>query len=312
MNDANVKKSNKKRIVITVCLALVGAILLTAIGYVIYVFAAYDRIDDNADLSILNGNDTAAPVGEELKIITYNIGFAAYTPEYSFFMDGGEYSRAVSEESVHSVMADIALLLKSENADFLMLEEVDEMKYKVGDKVRVRDDLEVGQVYGDCEFIMEMKGFSGKIMTIEKAYCSSYRLHGGGTWHFTDEMLEDVESGVMMIKIYQDGNKVIAKKEGKFGVARCSPDDKFDFFTGAKLALDRLEEKCKPYAWLKDRMTYYYPAPYRDILCNYEMYQNTEFDKRMISRGLVYKTKEEAIEAAEKMLAVLKEDDDAS
>ena len=66
------------------------------------------------------------------------------------------------------------------------------MKYKVGDKVRVRKDLEVEQVYGNCDFIKEMKEFRGKIMTVEKAYYSSYHLHGGGTWHWSDEMLEDV------------------------------------------------------------------------------------------------------------------------
>ena len=86
MSEANVKKISKKRIILLSCLALVGAILLTVIGYVVYVFADYKRIEDNESLQVLSGNDADAPVGEELKIITYNIGFAAYTPEFSFFM----------------------------------------------------------------------------------------------------------------------------------------------------------------------------------------------------------------------------------
>ena len=52
----------------------------------------------------------------------------------------------------------------------------------------------------------------------------------------------------------KDGRKVIAKNEltGKVGVARCNPEDEFDWETGAKLALVRLFEadnaalvKCK-------------------------------------------------------------------
>ena len=62
------------------------------------------------------------------------------------------------------------------------------------------------------------------------------------------------------IDIWSNGEKVIASMGTKEGVARCSPEDEFDFFVGAKLALERLEEQCKPYAWLKDGMTYYYPT----------------------------------------------------
>lgn len=53
------------------------------------------------------------------------------------------------------------------------------------------------------------------------------------------------------IEIIVNGNKVIAKKDGKVGVAKCSPEDEFDIFTGVRLAIDRLEEKC----WLKEDMT---------------------------------------------------------
>ena len=111
------------------------------------------------------------------------------------------------------------------------------------------------------------------------------------------------------IEIIVNGSKVIAKKDGKVGVAKCSPEDEYDIFVGAKLALERLEEKCKPYGWLKKGVTYYFPHVARNDLYDYYEYDNDndDTDKRMISRGLVFKTKEEAIEAAKKMLAALKE-----
>lgn len=64
---------------------------------------------------------------------------------------------------------------------------------------------------------------------------------------FSDDMLEPVRSD--RITIYRDGPKVIAedKNTGRTGVARCNPADEFDFYTGAKLAFERLtgEEKKK-------------------------------------------------------------------
>ena len=38
--------------------------------------------------------------GTSLNITSWNIGFGAYTDDYSFFMDGGEYSRGFSEDIV--------------------------------------------------------------------------------------------------------------------------------------------------------------------------------------------------------------------
>ena len=42
------------------------------------------------------------------------------------------------------------------------------MKYKVGDKVRVREDLEVYKLYGREAFTSEMVPLKGKIVTISK------------------------------------------------------------------------------------------------------------------------------------------------
>ena len=63
-----------------------------------------------------------------------------------------------------------------------------------------------------------------------------------------------------------------------------------------------------PYSWLKEGMKYYYPhvSQTDDLYASCE-YANDEFDKTIISRGLVFRTKEEAVEAAKKMLAALKE-----
>ncbi len=84
-----------------------------------------NRIEDNQALQINSVASDAVLVGEEYKIVSYNIGFAAYTPDFGFFMDGGKESRAKSEESVKNVTSGIAEFLNSESPDFMMIEEVD-------------------------------------------------------------------------------------------------------------------------------------------------------------------------------------------
>ncbi|MFR8854443.1 MAG: endonuclease/exonuclease/phosphatase family protein [Oscillospiraceae bacterium] len=106
---------------------IIGAVLLLLLGYVIYVFAAYDRIEDNQELSVQAGSDakSSVPTGTPLNITSWNIGFGAYTDDYSFFMDGGEYSRGFSEDIVGETVEKMASDLAEMDSDFYLVQEVD-------------------------------------------------------------------------------------------------------------------------------------------------------------------------------------------
>jgi hypothetical protein len=104
------------------------------------------------------------------------------------------------------------------------------------------------------------------------------------------------------------GNKVIARCNGKTGVARCHPDDAFDFFVGAKIALERLEEADKPYSWLESGTRYYTPDITARSLYVEHAYATDIWDKRYMERDIVFKTPEEAIACAKKMLEVVKQE----
>jgi hypothetical protein len=105
------------------------------------------------------------------------------------------------------------------------------------------------------------------------------------------------------LTILVKNNKVIAKMDNKVGIAKCSPEDEFNIFTGAKLALDRLEEKCNPYSWLKYGDVYYVPSFINEDLYDWYTYTNDSIDKKVKKRGIAFKTKEEAINFAKKMLS---------
>lgn len=74
---------------------ILGIIILALIGYIIYLFASYHRIEDNLPLEVeSHAADAELTTEKEYSALTYNIGFGAYTPDFSFFMDGGKFSWA--------------------------------------------------------------------------------------------------------------------------------------------------------------------------------------------------------------------------
>lgn len=68
------------------------------------------------------------------------------------------------------------------------------MKYKVGDKVRIRKDLVMGGNYGDSVAVDDMVDMGGNVVTIERVGNLGYYIEedpDGYCW--TDEMFEPVE-----------------------------------------------------------------------------------------------------------------------
>lgn len=121
-------KTGLKRFLKIAAIILLTLLLIVA-GYLIYVLASYHRIPDNKELTVtvpegefMTGKITT---GEEYTAVTYNIGFGAYLPDFSFFMDGGKSSWAKSKESVMSTVSGASLLVKGYNPDFVLFEEVD-------------------------------------------------------------------------------------------------------------------------------------------------------------------------------------------
>ena len=66
------------------------------------------------------------------------------------------------------------------------------MKYKVGDKVRVRSDLKACEQYGANIATNSMERLAGKIVTISRVGYAHYLVEGMN-YNWTDEMLEPVE-----------------------------------------------------------------------------------------------------------------------
>ena len=123
-----------KKVLITAG-SILGVAVLVVGGYVSYVLLQYNRIEDNKVLNPNNNNDNLLNGDKTYKISTYNIGFGAYRPDYSFFMDegymadgtkvSGKYGTAKSKESVIESTEGVINEIEKLDVDFAFYQEVD-------------------------------------------------------------------------------------------------------------------------------------------------------------------------------------------
>ncbi len=109
-----------------IILSILLVVVIAAAAYVAYVFISYHRIADMLPLEIVgDASELTAPAGEELKIMSWNIGFGAYEVDFDFFMDGGTHSWAFSKERLTANMENIAKTIAGQEADIYFVQEVD-------------------------------------------------------------------------------------------------------------------------------------------------------------------------------------------
>lgn len=114
------------KLILKAFLCLILALVLVIVGYLSYVLLSYSRIDDNQQITPLKtGTDEAVKVGESYSALIQNLGFGAYTQDFTFFMDGGTQSWAESKESVLECIDAAAEKTEEFDPDFILFQEVD-------------------------------------------------------------------------------------------------------------------------------------------------------------------------------------------
>ena len=114
------------KIAVKILLALIATVIIIVLVYLAYVFFSYYRIEDNLSLEVENNSEESfAVLDKEYIIATQNLGFGAYTADFTFFMDGGKESRARSKESVINCIDSGAQKIEGYSPDFIMFQEID-------------------------------------------------------------------------------------------------------------------------------------------------------------------------------------------
>lgn len=104
-----------------VVISIILLLILIAGLYLFYAFLVYKRKKDNLKIDITNPKTDKVIQNEEYTIMSWNIGFGAYSQSYTFLSDKGNYSK---EENLKN-MEGIYDTIEKYNPDFLLNQEVD-------------------------------------------------------------------------------------------------------------------------------------------------------------------------------------------
>ena len=115
-------RSKRKNAVLITLLSLAIAVMLVVwvvVGYLLYVVNDYYRIADDIALDVASNQSAVIKADGEYTIMTYNVGFGAYGPDYTFFMDTGEMKSGKKTQGKHgtaSSRADVERILAARRA----------------------------------------------------------------------------------------------------------------------------------------------------------------------------------------------------
>lgn len=158
------KKSNTKPV--TKILKIVGA----ALGIIIFIAAIFVGVltvteykpQDSEDLTVTYNDQQATQddsfptdtnklsqqkelsIGDNISVVTWNIGYGSLGANADFFMDGGDSVYTSTKEQVLTNMSAITEELNSLSPDIILLQEVDEKSsrsHKINEASIIRDEL---------------------------------------------------------------------------------------------------------------------------------------------------------------------------
>ena len=116
------------------------------------------------------------------------------------------------------------------------------MKYKIGDKVRVRKDLEPGNFYGKAYYISSMDEFKGKKCVITDVWNQCYQIDNSDYW-FSEKMFEFVDDEVLEYALEKLG---MTKEELENEMNRDEEED-ISFIKKCIKNKNEIREHCKKF-----------------------------------------------------------------
>lgn len=161
------------------------------------------------------------------------------------------------------------------------------MKYKPGDKVKIRNDLVEYKQYGHYTFVPYMNKFKGE-QTIKKVYYDGYAIKADErNFKWSDEMFEDVKEDNKM-----DSNAL------QISMNNLSEEER-----NMLLSLIEKANKPKSKVWKPEYGEEYYFIRNNGQIC-YTPWINVDVDKESFVLGNCFKTEEEAQFALEKQKVI--------
>lgn len=112
-------------------------------------------------------------------------------------------------------------------------------KFKVGDKVRLRDDLKVGEEYGEVSFSSSMNKLKGKELTIEgMSLKGNYEIEES-YFFLSDEMLEKVDG--------DNTDNLLEFALDKFGISKEELEEEYKKNKIKEQELEDMKKRCNDF-----------------------------------------------------------------
>ena len=112
-------------------------------------------------------------------------------------------------------------------------------KFKIGDKVRLRDDLKVGEKYGEVSFSSSMNKLKGKELTIEgMSLKGNYEIEES-YFFLSDEMLEKVDD--------DNTDNLLEFALDKFGISKEELEEEYKKNKIKEQELEDIKKRCNDF-----------------------------------------------------------------
>ena len=111
-------------------------------------------------------------------------------------------------------------------------------KFKVGDIIKANKESNSAYTYTNQE-----RNWTGKVLSIENELIYAKTItpeeDKGETYHLLEKYFDLVEDKQNLTHIVNKNTVIVKLRDGRKGVAKCSPDDKFNIAFGTALAVAR-------------------------------------------------------------------------
>lgn len=137
---------------------IVIILLLLVIGFSTIILTEY-KPDDVEELSIDGESTKILKQDEDIKLLTYNLGYLSLDNTQDFFMDGGKNVMPKTAANVNKNLAALQNLIENEDADIYLFQEVDynaKRSYKVNQYEGLKKDFKgtaCYSLYHKCLYI---------------------------------------------------------------------------------------------------------------------------------------------------------------
>ncbi len=113
-----------KKVLKTIAWILVGIVVVTILFFGVLFLAKY-RPEDVETVSEARTGTKTLSIGDSVKVMTWNTGYASLGETADFFMDGGSMVKTADADQVEENVARILEVIEKQNPDVVFLQEVD-------------------------------------------------------------------------------------------------------------------------------------------------------------------------------------------